>query len=295
MDWLQMVRRRAKERIDMMAAKGNGPMASLDYHRWQHTEEVEERFGHLCDAVRRAGSHLISEENELAGRAAAYAHDVDQSCVYVPGPNGLMRKRFTGLIEASSAMWLLAMLEEMEAPVTVPQKEVMVEAILATVPEWDRVKNRLTQPNLKPGVRLTSVLLAIADLGGGVMDGRKFAREGREVMREDHLYIRQAICDADGGLPRNTKILADIMVGYLGGQMAFLQAVEDRLGQEILPLVVLEVREPIRGVCNKAPEARTAALQVYEHASELAGQERYGNLFTFMGYDLKVARAPVLV
>lgn len=282
MSILTTVRNEARSYIDRYE-QANDPREVRPYHSWWHTDDVHDRVVRLIKAIRINAPELVTDEDADATQAAAYAHDVVQTCIYIKGQNGTMRKRFSGPIEGASAMWLLTVVGD---SFTAVQKETAVEAIMATVPAWDGAKMRLIQPNLKPDVKLTTVLMALADLGGGVMDGAAFADEGRLVYVEDHVYALDALLSANGNLPSNAAFLAEQMVKYLGSQIGFLKGVADRVEEEMLSLVVEVARDPIRSVCIGTEAAHKAAVKVYEKAKQMAGCAEYAQLFKFMGYNI---------
>lgn len=254
------------------------------YHGSWHIADTRSRTVFVVDTVRRLCPDLITHEEEEAAEAAAWAHDVDQSCIYTNGPNGKMRKRFSGPIEGASAIWLARTMDEIGG-FTPHQKEVAVEAIMGTVPAWDAAKKRLIQPNLKSGVRVTTIILALADIGGGVIGGAPFAKEGRLVFTEDHLYVLDALQACNMlEVPENAQDLCEKVVAYLESQISFLKGVADRVEEEMLPLVPEKARDPIRSVCVGTPAAHKAAVEVHDWAQGMLERKDYMNLFRFMGY-----------
>ncbi|OGZ72005.1 MAG: hypothetical protein A2908_01005 [Candidatus Staskawiczbacteria bacterium RIFCSPLOWO2_01_FULL_38_12b] len=281
---LESLRCLASDHIGTNYEESRDPYQQRPYHSRWHTFDTHARFVSLASAVRNRNPDLISESDIMAGEAAAFAHDTDQTCMYVTGPFGKMRKRFSGPIEGASAIWCIRMMDQVGG-FTPSQKEVAAEAIMGTVPAWDGVKNRLIQPNLRPGVKLATILLAIADLGGGVMGGTAFAKEGRLVFVEDNLFVLEALLETGmRDVPSNAQFLCEKIVAYMGSQIGFLKGVADRLEEEILPLVLVEVRDPIRSVCTGTTAADKACRGVWEWTQEMADKKDYMNLFRFMGY-----------
>lgn len=287
MSKIDKIRDFAREHIEKCYEQAADPFERRPYHGWWHTHDVYDRFCVLKQAVRSVDEKAISEEEGEAGEGASVMHDFDQTYVKVLNSEGLlMRKRFSGPIEGTSAMRMVDIMDKIGG-FTTDQKAVGVEAIMATVPDWDGKKNRLIQPNLKPGVRLTSVLLAIADLGGGVMGGAAFAKEGRLVFTEDHLYVLDALLTCNSSSPpKNAPFLAERIVTYMRGQVAFLDGFIDRLFEEIIPLVPVCFREAILSVCDKGHAARREVQKLSKWAAEMQEKEDYMNLFRFMGYQV---------
>lgn len=279
MSTLNDVRIAAQKIICLNYEHSPDPREFRAYHTWDHTVGVHYNFVRLANAVRHVAPEMISDEYLEAGEGAAYAHDVDQTCIYVQGPHGTMRKRFPGLIEAASAMWLVRVTKTW----TQEQKEAAIEAIMGTVPKLDSGKKRLTQPNLTPGVKITTVLLALADLGDGVMGGPLFAKRGRLMFIEDHIYVLDALTKHNGQ-PPNSAFLAQQMIDYLGGQNDFLKGVQDRIEEELLPLIPEKCKDAIRSVCTGTQAAHQASLEVWEQAAQMADRKEFTNIFRFMGY-----------
>ena len=266
------------------------PYCVLPYHRASHTfKDVLSRFKCLVEAVRAEAYGFLPDDEVEGATAGVYGHDADQTFEMVEVNGLLMRKRFSGLIEPASAMFLARSMRKVGG-FNHKQIDIAVEGVMATVPAWDGQRMRLTQPNLKPGVRLTSVLLALADIGAGVISGAPFANEGRMVFTEDHLYVLKAFLAVDYDIDRvRTEDLTSFstaIINYLGGQVSFLQGQADRVEEEILPLVPKETVEPIRQVCTGTAAARKSTEDLYAWAKQMRDNEDYANLFRIMGYPV---------
>ena len=258
------------------------PFDRLWFHTAEHTKGVHRRYVQLVNAIRSQYPDLISDDEQEAGEYAALAHDVDQTYMVIDGKHGKKRKRFSGFIEPASAIWAIRLLG---SRLTNPQKETLIEGIMGTVPAWDPEKKRLNQPNLKPGCKLTTVLLAMADLGDATMDGTSFGRNGRLMIKEDHLYILEALIDSQGRLPANASFLCERMVEELTNEEELLDSIRD-LVDLYLSLVPCEIQPIILGECIGVEKARFYCRAVAAQVQSLYQGKQYDAIFHYVGYGL---------
>ena len=159
------------------------PADNLPFHCVAHTVGLLRRTGALLRAMG------ASEDEFHLGLVAAAFHDTVQNWSPLTTPDGrVLRKRCTGCNEADSAAEAVAWMRS-AGVFREEHYDLVIQAILATIPVWNALHQTVSQPHLTHEAPLVVRAVALADLGIAGMDGLPFLETGDQLFREENLDI----------------------------------------------------------------------------------------------------------
>ncbi len=255
----------------------------LEYHRRKHTEGVISRVEKILRAIQQVnpGTDLVTDKDIALGKLAAAWHDTVQqwqsnSDVDAQGNEIVKRKRPFGENEKASVKLVEAYMRTInkEAGKTIfSERDIQVvrEAILLTVPNFDKTLGTVTQPDFaKYKGNLVAQAVALADLGGGGMEGFSTARwEANALFVEENLDFaayRRAYRQAQEGKetardPQQEQRFHKRMIDWVEAQIRFNQGRQRQLQQEIASMDP-RAQESVKQLFVKYDEA-VAGLQSF--------------------------------
>ncbi|MDE1970160.1 MAG: HD domain-containing protein [Patescibacteria group bacterium] len=309
---LETMRRAAQELIDRAHEDINAlyrqdtdkPLERREYHNIGHTKGVEKNAERILRTIQEADSSLgVTPRDVILARLIAAYHDIDQS---QDKPNEVkenvegeeltksLRKRFIATIEKNSAGILLGRMQQMNEEqgelFTEHDKDIVKEAILATVPGFDRSLGTVTQPNLHEDASFITKAVALADLGAMMGGGEEFLEDGNRVFREDNIDIAEALEHPEMIDERKKRYFATRIQNWYRTQVSF---VEGR--QQIFEIQLLSFPESVRDKVKelfKFDEAIAAARQRIadiENATQAGRPYSFEQMMESMGYALPSA------
>ncbi len=197
--------RGVKESLEAIKERFEGKdnkVENMDFHDTRHTQNAIQRTEKILLAMRE-GSAPITEKDIALGKLSSAHHDVVQRWEENRVKDGnfekVMRRRFIGDNEKASARAALKFMEkanqEAEEEIFKDEDIEMVrEAIVVTIPEFDTERKTVTQPHLNKESSFVARALALADIGAAGMEGySEFGREGDALFREENLDILSAL------------------------------------------------------------------------------------------------------
>ena len=149
------------------------------------------------------GGDSVTEKDIALGKLSSAQHDIvrrwEENRVKDENFEKVMRRRFIGDNEKASARAALEFMEkanqEAEEEIFKDEDIEMVrEAIVVTIPEFDTERKTVIQPHLNKESSFVARALALADIGAAGMEGyNEFGREGDALFREENLDILSAL------------------------------------------------------------------------------------------------------
>ena len=231
---------------------------NLDFHNTRHTEGVVRRTEKILSVLKEAG--LLYARDVEIGKLAGAFHDIVQKYEENPIADGkfvkILRKRFTKANETKSAELGVAYMEKANQEsgqmiFSSADMETLREAIDATVPDFNKEKGTVIQPNLNEKSSLVTRAVALADLGAAGMDGpEKFLPEGDALFREENLDIADALKNIGEITDGQKEYFRKRMLGWSGFQAVFANGIKELLDSE-LAAIPEEAREKIKLLFNK--------------------------------------------
>ena len=213
----------------------------LVFHNTAHTNAVVKR----CLMILGVIPGVKDEDVPLTTLAAAF-HDTVQNWKPVGITekfNGkeftkVLRKRFSGENEAKSAEELITFMCETRKKYDFPvflstHEEAVREAIMATVPDFDKEHHTVFQPNLTKDSSLVARTLALADLGTAGIAPEKFIEEGDSLFREENLDILDASKNFGTIDDEHKAYFKHRMFVWTKNQLAFVEGRKQRFEEEI--------------------------------------------------------------
>lgn len=264
-----------KERYENSSEEKN----NLPFHNVQHTEGVIRRTEIVLSAIREADPSLVSERDIKLGRLAAAYHDTIQRSEENKVTDGqftkVLRRRFAGANEKASAEEGVAFMNEVnsrgKSVFSENDKDVIREAVDATVPSWDPVNKTVMQPKLADNSSLIARAVALADLGNAGMDGGEvYINEGKALFREEQLDIIEALKSGDVS-PEQQEYFKKRMVSWHQSQVGFARGRQQRLEAE-LQAIPEAARDSVATLFSKFDES-VRASEEFAHLSEAMGFE----------------------
>lgn len=242
----------------------------LAYHASTHTRGVISRTESILTAIKKANSDselVINRDIEL-GRFAAAWHDTVQS--WQPntlrdteGRATVKRKRDIGNNERVSADFALEYMDSVNKQTrgmvfTLDDQRKVREAIILTIPNYDVSLGTVTQPEFANHKgNLIAQAVALADLGGGGMEGFKMARwETDSLFVEDNIDITEYLkCYKETGRRDLYKeaFYRERMLAWLKSQLRFSQGRQLQLQEEITNMDT-RAQQPVRQLFTKYEE-----------------------------------------
>ncbi len=249
----------------------------LAYHRRSHTEGVISRTGLILKAIQHAnpGTSFVTDRDVALGEFAAAWHDTVQESKPndVTDAQGYVmkkRKRALGDNERESADlaegYMRSVNKQMGRVFSRKDIQIVREAIMLTVPNFDVTLGTVTQPNFAKHKRnLIAQAVALGDLGGGGMEGFSTAQwESDSLFLEDNMDFA-AFRKAYENLAMSNRRLAalrvpltegwyhDRMTRWLESQLRFSEGRQGQLQQEIATMDQ-RAQEPVRQLFTKYNE-----------------------------------------
>ncbi len=262
------------------------PRARLDYHNTAHTRDVITRIEALL--------RILAPELVQRGRIKAAGHDRVQHWTdvtrMVNGYPVTTKKRTTGLNERASA-YMLA--QDMRG-INNKQGLVFPEALIAeleedisiTIPLYDPKLGTVRQPNFTPDSRIDAKALALADLGGGAMQGGAyFVEEGNRNFREMNSditeYVRRYGFELSKHCARSRgyyDLLRERFLADAASQVRFAQGRMALLPHELSMLPGQHMVE-VAQLMSRLPEAVHAAEAVLHIRSMMSLDEIVADVY----------------
>lgn len=251
----------------------------LAFHRRPHTQGVISRTGTILRAIQRSNlkTNLVTDHDVALGEFAAAWHDTVQN--WQPnmiaddqGNHRRKRKRALGDNERESSDLAEAYMQASNKQVCVvfSRRDIQVvkDAIMLTVPNFDIVLGTVTQPNFaRYKGNLVAQAVALADLGGGGMEGFLTARWTSDALFvEDNLdfaaYRRmyektqedRRLTDLKD--PQREQRYHDEMVAWLESEVQFNSGRQRQLQHEIASMDP-RTQQPVRELFTKYDEIIT--------------------------------------
>lgn len=196
---------------------GNAP-SHLHYHNTLHTRGVIEKSLLIGAALGMTARELL-----LTNIAAAF-HDTVQEWQAVPkGDGALIRVRQVGANEAASAREAVACMDGLGVRFAPEEKELVANAIQATIPEWSVPYGTVIQPFLTLGSHKVARAVALADLGSAGLDPPTFLSDGPNLFAEENLDLMGAV----GAAQSASDIPADRQATYRARYLDWLRIQPD--------------------------------------------------------------------
>lgn len=234
----------------------------LAYHSLTHTKGVIKRTTQILKAIQLANpkANIITPRDIGLGKIAAACHDTVQHwyVTSLADQSGVVinkRKRLFGDNERKSADVAEAYMEavEYQLPVvfTPEDKQTVREAILLTIPTFDKELGTVTHPEFyKLKDNLVAQAVALGDLGGGGMEGARTARwEADTLFLEDNMSFT-TYRNTYKTLPAGSRsmVLEEIyhkhMLAWLDSQLRFIQGRQKLLRQDVAYMKT-QAQEPV--------------------------------------------------
>ena len=242
----------------------DNPAENLDFHNFQHTTSVVYKTEKILLAMRRGGAEVAAEHIAEGKIAGAFYDTVQNWKAEQSGGGAVMRKRAIGGNERASAELDRNFMEKVnrEAATVVFDEESVArveEAIMSTVPGFDRQKKTVIQPNLKETSSFVARALALADLGTAGMEGYlKFGPEGDALFREENLDIAEALRDPEEITPEQKEYFRGRMIAWSKFQPLFAEGRKALFESELEGLPE-GAKEELRKLFDKFDDAVTGA------------------------------------
>lgn len=284
--------RRALATTEADFEKNSHPEHNLAYHNTEHVKSVIERVELILQNIQRATKtvepNLVTERDIQIGRLVAAFHDRKQDWEESVLKNQIIRKRATAANEQASAQELIAYMDEVNTNSQVgnifgeDDKKLVEEAILATIPGFDRQRWTVVQPNVRPNSSIVAKAMALADLGtAGMEGGEAFIKDGDNLFREDNLDIGRALRKPDL-LDESTKeSFRQRMINWSKLQITFAEGRQALFDHELVGL-----RPEAQKILKQAVFTRFE--ESIESAKIKAGQREdlsFDELARDMGYE----------
>lgn len=242
------------------------PRARLDYHNTAHTLDVIDRIEALL--------RILAPGSIQHGRLLAAGHDRVQHWTdvtkMVNGYPVTTKKRTTGLNERASAYMVAADMRYINNKQGLVFPEALIAQLEAdisiTIPLYDQQLGTVRQPNFTPESSMEAKALALADLGGGAMQGGAyFVEEGNRNFREMNSDITEYVRRFGFELSKHCAgsrgyydSLRDRFLADAASQVRFAQGRMALLPQELGMLPGQHMVEVAR-LMSRLPEAVHAA------------------------------------
>lgn len=229
-----------KTAVDDVSRKFDGV---LDYHSRVHSAVVvPQRVTGILRLWQEYSPALISDKDILIGRVAASTHDIVQiwdEAVSFDGEVGMVRmKRRIGDNEDASWKIAQALMDQMNwrynrLIFTNNDKDLVQEAIKATIPGFDIDLMTVVQPFLNKCSDPVTRALALADIGSAGLDPVRFLEDGNELFREENLDIKVKLSSSYILTEREKENIRERMIGWSNSQPKFAKGREIKFLSEI--------------------------------------------------------------
>lgn len=163
----------------------------LDYHNTVHTISKMARTELILRTIMAEDPKLVTMHKILLGRFADAYHDIEMVWANVNGK----RVRPFGVSEENSVdRGLGYMVACGRQTFSVNDECVVDEAIMMTPAAYDPGRKLIYQPNLRKGVGVVAVAVALSDINACGLDGAQvFLRESDQVFVEENMDIAEVL------------------------------------------------------------------------------------------------------
>lgn len=172
----------------------------LEFHDTNHTLGVIKRTEAILQTIQEADPNLVTQRDIYLGKLAAAFHDtVQRSSERQAQGKRIMRARETGENEKKSAEKAVQFMEEENKRAgkeiySQADIEKVVQAIAATIPDWNKETNALYQPKMEETDSIVAKAVGLADLGTiGMVGPEAYNSEGFALFREDNIDITREL------------------------------------------------------------------------------------------------------
>ena len=285
--------RGAKEALSVVKERfedRDNNVENLDFHNTQHTQNVIQRTEKILLAMREGDSSITEKDITLGKLSSAY-HDIVQKWEENKIQDGnfekVMRRRFIGNNEKASARAALGFMEEanQEAGEEIFKDEdieMVREAIVITIPEFDTERKTVIQPHLNKESSFVATALALADIGAAGMEGyNEFGREGDALFREENLDILSALENPEELTLEQKEYFRNRMLVWSKFQSEFASGRKALLEKELSGLTS-SVQDKVKDLFDKFDESITGT----EATAAKRGKMTFEELAEDMGYRL---------
>lgn len=251
---------------------------NLPYHNTEHTQGVINRVNTILKTIQENAPESVSDKDiELAVLAAAF-HDTVQNWEEKVDGSIVKRQRFAGQNEDDSAGLAVGFMTEQNLKagqdIFSPQdKEIVGEAIRATVPGWNPEAGTVIQPNLTAESSLVARAIALADVNTAGIEGpQALLYDTANLFREDNLDILDAIASGQSLSDEQKQSYRDRMMAWIRTQSGFIQGRKQLLDSELVGIPE-EALEAVKALFNKFDETVERIKEVTNECEKMEFEE----------------------